>query len=123
MGTFYNYLFKDCMNENIIYDVKFYSWTGSTGGGEDRLDIDEIWHIQDYNNSEIYGCYTIIDRYLGDEYTGNERITKSLVGDDFTFINYKNCEECEKDVVVEEYESVVINNTNQVNTIFVHIPN
>lgn len=122
MSTFYNYLFKDCLNDDIIFDVKFYSWTGSTGGGENRLDVNEIWQIEDYENSEIYGCYKIIDRYLGDEYLGDYKITKTLIGDDFTFVNYKDCDECKSYIIMEEYENVIINNTNQVNTIFVHIP-
>jgi hypothetical protein len=121
MGVFYNYIFKNCQDDSKVLDIKFYSWTGSTGGGEDRLDVGEIWDVESFEDDSINGCYSIVDRYQGDSYQGNEEISKTVVGDSFVFVNYENCDECQENKLPEEVIKPL--NSGNPNTIFLHIPN
>jgi hypothetical protein len=94
-----NYIFQDCYDKRNVYELIFKSWVGSAGG-DDGLDVGEIWEIEDSNGNDIEGCYEIIDVFEGDDYV--KTTTNRFTGDTFTFIQHRNCDNCLEFYTIEE---------------------
>jgi hypothetical protein len=78
------YILQSC-DDTIKYRVIF--------NGETPLDVGEVWNVS--CDGIISGCYNVIDN--------NDEILEEFNGEECTFIEYLNCEECiEKSVDIDE---------------------